>query len=578
MPLTNEVGVGLAVRRFVVLSWLLLLSAGLLAQQAQSAPSFDYDIARQHEIKPHRRTIPVSGMQDGSTQLHITLTVSAAGIVVGARAESQDDAMKFWPRIEPEVGRWRFTPFELDGKPVTAAVEEYVDVVPPQRLPVIHVPPPLLQADSKVRITLQRTGCYGTCPAYIVSISTDGIEFIGRGSVVAVGNHSDRINPERVRTLAKELEATDFFSMRDSYRAGVTDCPTYVLSATIDGHKKEVEDYMGSWVGMPAVISDLEDEIDDVAGTTKWIEGTDGLVASLTAEGFDFHSPDAQSILKLASDRGQTSTVQQLVKAGVSLEQLSPSQLDNWTLSGVTERTGLLTASSGHPATLKVLLDAAASKTDRSDKNMALARAARSGSVEAVRLLIAYGANPNAELDSNSGKPRRSRSADEMNGPGSVLIEAASSGNPDVVREILRYHPDLEARGFRQQTAVFFAGDSRTTDNPVDRVACVRLLVQAGANVNAHDFDGNTPLHEIFLTDVEEELLTLGADVNARNKDGETPIFVNVDDSAVALFIAHGADLSIRDKKGKTVFQAAKTEGPLRQEALRKAVEQLKKQ
>jgi ankyrin repeat protein len=47
---------------------------------------------------------------------------------------------------------------------------------------------------------------------------------------------------------------------------------------------------------------------------------------------------------------------------------------------------------------------------------------------------------------------------------------------------------------------------------------CVRLLAQAGANVNAHDNEGNTPLHGTFLTDVEEELLKLGEDVNARNE------------------------------------------------------------
>ena len=36
---------------------------------------------------------------------------------------------------------------------------------------------------------------------------------------------------------------------------------------------------------------------------------------------------------------------------------------------------------------------------------------------------------------------------------------------------------------------------------------CVRRLAQAGASVNAHDNEGNTPLHATFLTDVEEELL-----------------------------------------------------------------------
>jgi len=68
-------------------------------------------------------------------------------------------------------------------------------------------------------------------------------------------------------------------------------------------------------------------------------------------------------------------------------------------------------------------------------------------------------------------------------------------------------------------------------------------------------------------------LLRLGADVNARNNDGETPIFTTCDDHAIALFIQHGADLTIPDNEGRTVFDAAKGKGPLRQEALRIAVQ-----
>ena len=91
--------------------------------------------------------------------------------------------------------------------------------------------------------------------------------------------------------------------------------------------------------------------------------------------------------------------------------------------------------------------------------------------------------------------------------------------------------------------------------------------------MNAHDNEGNTPLHETFLTAVEEELLKLGADVNARNKDGETPIFTTVDNDVIPLIIEYGGDLTVRNNKGKTVMQTAKEKGPLRQEALRKAIQ-----
>jgi ankyrin repeat protein len=142
-----------------------------------------------------------------------------------------------------------------------------------------------------------------------------------------------------------------------------------------------------------------------------------------------------------------------------------------------------------------------------------------------------------------------------------------------MIREILRYGPKLEARDRKGQTAMFAAGDYRDGDKDGARVECVRLLAEASADVNARDAEGNTPLHETFLTDVEEELLKLGANVNARNKDGETPIFTTVDDDAIPLFVEHGADLTIRNDKGQTVIEAAKEKGPLRQEALRQAIQ-----
>jgi len=68
-----------------------------------SNPSFDYDVARGHEIKPHRRTIPLKGVRPGFNQLRLTLIVSPAGDVASADASGEDEILKFWPQLQDEV-------------------------------------------------------------------------------------------------------------------------------------------------------------------------------------------------------------------------------------------------------------------------------------------------------------------------------------------------------------------------------------------------------------------------------------------------------------------------------------------
>jgi Domain of unknown function (DUF6438) len=167
------------------------------------------------------------------------------------------------------VRRWKFEPFKRHGKAVIAEVEEYMDLVPPGRMPKKHVAPPVIPPDSKIRITLERTPCFGTCPGYTVTVATDGIVFNSRRFVAVTGTRTDTADTSDVRRLAEKFAAADFYSMDDEYIAGVTDNPTYIVSIEIDGQRKKVLDYAGSSEGMPAVITELEDEVDALARTER---------------------------------------------------------------------------------------------------------------------------------------------------------------------------------------------------------------------------------------------------------------------------------------------------------------------
>jgi hypothetical protein len=578
------------------------LLSGILVGPPIQKPSpyhaYSYEVARVHEAKPYRHVIPLEGVPAGFNPVRITLIVLPTGDVFHA-ALGDPRSLQSYSQLEKEVSQWKFTPFEEDGKAVTATVQEYIELVPAERLPKKHVAAPALRPHSKITIALRRTGlgegalrqrpstlisqCPGSCPSYTVTISTDGIVFTGRDSVVASGKHTARVHADDVRTLAKKFVAGDFYSMEPSYGLSATDQPaylfldqpTYVLSIAIDGHKKTVEDCLGFRAGIPAIITDLENEVDTFAGTQRWTEGGDGLVAALNEEQFNFQSFEAQTMLKEAASRGKSTTVREFLKAGVPLEFLPAPKPETPSKAVPFAGVGWLNAASNRVGPLQIFMDAGVSKDDQTDKDRALAAAAQAGNLATVRALIAYGADPVADLNklvAVSGSP--GAMTFEGSDGGSILIHAAESGNPEIVREILRYHPNLEIRNRGRKTALFAAGEYRDRDNNDKngaRAECVRLLVQSGADVNARDFRGNTLLHYAYFPDVAEELLKAGADVNARNINGETPIFTVINEGIIPLLVKHGTDFSIRNNKGETVMEFTEKYWPSRLKVLRKA-------
>lgn len=121
-----------------------------------------------------------------------------------------------------------------------------------------------------VTITLERTVCFGACPDYLVTIHGDGtVEYEGRNFVAVQGIQTAHISDESVKRLVDEFYRAGFFSLQDRYEQSVTDLPSQTTSITIDGKTKTVYRYGFE----PQRLAELEDRIDEVAGTEKWVKG-----------------------------------------------------------------------------------------------------------------------------------------------------------------------------------------------------------------------------------------------------------------------------------------------------------------
>ncbi|MCY4386808.1 MAG: ankyrin repeat domain-containing protein [Desulfurellaceae bacterium] len=99
-----------------------------------------------------------------------------------------------------------------------------------------------------------------------------------------------------------------------------------------------------------------------------------------------------------------------------------------------------------------------------------------------------------------------------------------------------------------------------------DSAAWVQACLEAGADPNARDADGSTPLHRIIYTNENGRaaslLLAAGADPNARNNEGRTPLLEAADAPGVYAFevivvlLEAGADPNAQDHDGGTALHS----------------------
>jgi ankyrin repeat protein len=170
--------------------------------------------------------------------------------------------------------------------------------------------------------------------------------------------------------------------------------------------------------------------------------------------------------------------------------------------------------------------------------------------VESFRLLL----NSGARKDARDSYGR------------TLLMAAAASGSPEMVKEVLRLKPDVNAasqlpdgaendrdRSQEGFTALMAAVSSRDYDVPpegVDRKEVVRLLLQAGANPNLRNHDGDTALILCHGgADLALLLIKAGADVNVEDNQGRTALSNTYDKDLQRVLREHGAIGKAADEK-----------------------------
>jgi hypothetical protein len=162
---------------------------------------------------------------------------------------------------------------------------------------------------------------------------------------------------------------------------------------------------------------------------------------------------------------------------------------------------------------------------------------------DVVKVLLAHRADPNATLTAPLMQ-RHHTGGDRALGEGSTpFMRAAKSGDVDLMRLLLAAGADPRLKQPNQTTALMLAAGLGWRDgspaapsydqgSEQDAIEAIKLCMQLGVDINATTTTGETALHAAISGRGSESIIRFlvesGANLNAKNKQGRTPFDVAV--------------------------------------------------
>jgi TonB family protein len=202
--------------------------------------------------------------------------------------------------------------------------------------------PPESPASEDDFVVLARSGCYGPCPVYSVTVVGNGeITWDGKMFVEARGSKQSRIPPERARALIDLFRTADVWSLCRSYSQSITDSSAAEITISLGGQIKRVHDYAES---SPPWFRDLQLAVDAAADTHLWRHGDsrDEPLGNILADTY-LPKPGVTPLMKAAA-RGDGDALRTLLTDGADVTAVDASGWTalmygaaNWTPSNAVE-------------------------------------------------------------------------------------------------------------------------------------------------------------------------------------------------------------------------------------------------
>ena len=368
--------------------------------------------------------------------------------------------------------------------------------------------------------------------------------------------------------VACELRKEEIFNVLKNSGASIhvrnTDGRTVLMSACIGNNQPIIDQLLASGVDLDARTTTEATDAKLTALTTACIKGNEGVVGSLLDKGAELRSID----LSMACYEGH----QEVLATLIAKRDVSAADIDGQVPLNHIDADGQspldLACQEGHAAIVDQLIEAGVAIDD-----MALHHACIDGHDAIVDKLISKDANPNGKFNGipalNAAAQKGHESIiDKLIGAGAdvnvadddgttALMHAGFQGYEAIVTRLIPKVDDINVKDNEGNTALIAVAYCEQ-----ECLASAEKLIKEGSDVDVVDNEGRTALHYAANNGYEgivAELIPKVDDINVVDNEGRTALHYAAEsghEAIVAELIGAGADISVKDNEGNTALIA----------------------